>query len=146
MADGVSHSGGVIARSEMRDLVNDVAVGVRRGFKGLDPAADDGFQGLNELCACGHLEVQSRLAHALLLAELNERELGRQQRVLEDANENVRAGEMRARSRRAATELVLVQRDHRVRYLREEMSFHDPPRDYSCHGTYGPLPPDGAQG
>jgi hypothetical protein len=62
------------------------------------------------------LKEYAGLTDPLVLAHLDHRALGRQQRVLERADQRVGPGEVGPRVGWAAAELLLVQLDHRVRH------------------------------
>src|SRR4051794_21312460 len=62
----------------------------------------------------------AHVPQALVLAHLDQVALGGRERVLEDDRQGVATGPVRARLRRPATELLLVDPDHRVRDLRQD--------------------------
>src|SRR3954469_2447768 len=65
------------------------------------------------------LEEHPRVAQPLVLAQGHEVALRRRERVLEDGDDRVGTGPVRPRGGRSATELLLVEPDHRVRDLRQ---------------------------
>src|SRR3954447_16527222 len=72
----------ITTRLEVVELPHHGRVGVCGTGECDHLAADDLLHRVDELAAGGHLKEQSRLLHAVLLAHLNQRLLGRQERVL----------------------------------------------------------------
>lgn len=64
---------------ELADLIDDVAVRIRRALERRDPAPDDRLDHCDEPTSGRDLHVQARPAYALLLTHLDERVLGRQE-------------------------------------------------------------------
>src|SRR3954452_2815524 len=101
-------------------LHDDPLVGVRGAGERADRAPGDGLDGGDELLGGRDLEEHPGLAGALLVAHLDHRALGGKQRVVHDAQQRVRAGEVALRLRRAAAELLLVQGHHGVGHVLQE--------------------------
>ena len=74
------------------------------------------FDGGDEELRGRRLQERALLADALVLAHRDHRPLGRQQRVVEHADERVAPGELGPGMGRAAAELLLVEPDHRARH------------------------------
>src|SRR5206468_12165384 len=75
---------------------------------------------LAELLHRGVLEERPHVADLRILTEPNEVALGRGEGVLEHRDQHVRTGPVRARLRRPAAELLLVEAHHLARDLRED--------------------------
>jgi hypothetical protein len=94
--------------------VGDVGLRVDPAEECAHLAAGDPLDGLAEGPALGVLEEQAQIAQTLMLAHPLQRALGRRERLLERHDERVGARPVRARLRRAAAELLLVEAHHLV--------------------------------
>src|SRR3954453_13892564 len=112
----------VIALGVQHEELGDDAPGSRvdRAHERAHLAAGDVLDGLAELLQRGVLEEHPHVPQALVLAHLDEVALGWRERVLEDADEHVRARPVGPCLRRASPELVLMQLDHHGGDLPEE--------------------------
>src|SRR5215207_8258274 len=102
---------------QVEHLYRDIAVGVDAAVEGAHLAVHDALDDPDEPILRRMLEVQPRVAKALMFPHLRKPSLGRREAVLESADDYVRAGELGSRPGRAASELLLVEPDHLTRYL-----------------------------
>jgi hypothetical protein len=73
---------------------HDASVGIARAGERAHGASGNRLDRLDELRGGRDLEEQARLADALLLAHVDHLALGREQRVVHDAQQRVGAGEV----------------------------------------------------
>src|SRR3954447_5904315 len=105
-------------RLQVEHLDRDVVVGVDAAVEGADLAVEDPLDGPDELLLGRVLEVEPRIAKALVLLHLRQPPLGRGEAVFQRADDDVQAGELGLRLGRAAAELLLVEPNHLSGYFR----------------------------